>query len=92
MHEIFWGEPAPECGLSGHEGSVERAGRDFALPTPVKVAGGQTQMLSALHLVFTSLSLELEEVIRELCFGGRIKSEAVFDCYSAHPKLRMLQA
>ena len=45
---FFEGKPALKCGLSGHENSVERAGRDFALPAPIKVAGGQTHLLSAL--------------------------------------------
>lgn len=73
---FFEGKPALEYGLSGHENSVERAGRDFALPAPIKVAGGQTHMLSALHLVFTSLSLKSKGVIWELCIGGRIKKRS----------------
>ena len=89
---FFEGKPALEYGLSGHENSVERAGRDFALPAPIKVAGGQAHMLSALHLIFTSLSFMLEGVIWEPCLGGESKSEAVFDCHFAHLKLRMLQA
>ena len=53
---FFEGKPALECGLSGHENSVERAGRDFALPAPIIVAGGQAHLLSSdFHLLVVNV-------------------------------------